>query len=515
VVERSIVRALAVWVTSVVLLGAAPVAIVPPVAVPSLGGEPWTSERIAKLDADIDALLAAAGNGLGGAHVGVLAVATGSGRVLYAKAADEEFQPASTLKLIVGSAALDRLGPAFHPVTSVALGPTSIDVNPGGDPLFGLRDVDALAAEEVKRHVSHLDDVFVYTPAEETPTHPDGWTFDDFAQDYAPPVSPAVLEENVLHLHVSPGESSGAHAHVTTTPDLDVLAANAPVCSAAGRFLVNDARTGPPKSENTLDVGALSNGCRVLVGSIAIDASASDVDVAVPDAPLYLARAIVAALRAHGVSVAGSGAERHLVSPGDARTGFASPFVDGEAPDYITYGLSLGEVMPLFWIPSDNFIGETLLIHLAGPSTGPSPNEPDARARALENERTWLRSIGVDPATTTLADGSGLSQYDRITPRDLVTILQHDFNGPSRQIVFDSLPIGGARGTIEGIAGTPAAGRVFAKTGSMMHVRGLAGYLVTERHGAVTFAFNVDDWIGDYTSLAATRAAVLSRIVRD
>jgi D-alanyl-D-alanine carboxypeptidase/D-alanyl-D-alanine-endopeptidase (penicillin-binding protein 4) len=81
--------------------------------------------------------------------------------------------------------------------------------------------------------------------------------------------------------------------------------------------------------------------------------------------------------------------------------------------------------------------------------------------------------------------------------------------------VLDSLPVGGARGTIEGIAGTPAAGRVFAKTGSMMHVRGLAGYLATARHGAVTFAFEVDDWNGDYPSLAALRAKVLSRIVSD
>jgi D-alanyl-D-alanine carboxypeptidase len=49
----------------------------------------------------------------------------------------------------------------------------------------------------------------------------------------------------------------------------------------------------------------------------------------------------------------------------------------------------------------------------------------------------------------------------------------------------------------------------------MMHVRGLAGFLATERHGAVTFAFNVDDWNGDYPALASLRAQVLSRIVND
>jgi D-alanyl-D-alanine carboxypeptidase/D-alanyl-D-alanine-endopeptidase (penicillin-binding protein 4) len=166
---------------------------------------------------------------------------------------------------------------------------------------------------------------------------------------------------------------------------------------------------------------------------------------------------------------------------------------------------------PRFWIPSDNLFAELLLRELAYAGGV----HPGTTAGGIALERAWLQSIGVDPATTTVADGCGMSQYDRITPRDLAAILQHDWNGPNRQLVLDSLPVGGARGSIEGIPGTPAAGRTFAKTGSMMHVRGLAGYLATQRHGAVTFAFNVDDWIGDYPALAAVRAQVLSRVIGD
>jgi D-alanyl-D-alanine carboxypeptidase/D-alanyl-D-alanine-endopeptidase (penicillin-binding protein 4) len=166
---------------------------------------------------------------------------------------------------------------------------------------------------------------------------------------------------------------------------------------------------------------------------------------------------------------------------------------------------------PRFWIPSDNLFGELLLKELGLVTAG----KPGTTNSGIAYEKQWLQSIGIDTATVTLADGCGMSQYDRITPRDLVTILQHDWNGPNRQLVLDSLPVGGARGTIEGIAGTDAAGRVFAKTGSMMHVRGLAGYLATLHHGAVTFAFEVDDWNGAYPALAALRARVLSRIIDD
>jgi D-alanyl-D-alanine carboxypeptidase/D-alanyl-D-alanine-endopeptidase (penicillin-binding protein 4) len=268
---------------------------------------------------------------------------------------------------------------------------------------------------------------------------------------------------------------------------------------------VNRASTGTTGSDETLDAEPTPSGCRLLVGSLASGSSESETDVAVPDPPLYLAQSLVAALKAAGVSVDGSGSVDRR-SRESLRVSMRANAVVSTVWQHDAAPLSA--VLPRFWIPSDNFVGELLLLDL---SRGPTRS----RDAALDIERSWLESIGVDPATTTLYDGSGLSQYDRITPRDLVTILQHDWNGPNRQLVLDSLPIGGARGTIEGIVGTPAAGRVFAKTGSMMHVRGLAGYLATERHGAVTFAFEVDDWIGAYPDLAKVRAAVLSRIVRD
>ena len=490
---RSIVLAAA---TAMTTMGAGADETSAPIGLPIGEGAPWNAAGIAKLHGDLDGLLEGA-TSLKGAHVGVIAVDTRTGVVLYERHADEEFQPASTLKLVVGSAALDLLGPAFRTTTTARLAGDTLYVVPAGDPFFGTADADDLAGAVLARtkHVARIVvDVGGFAPAD----HPNGWTFDDFAEDYAPAISRATFEENVVHLHVSPA-ADGTHANVAATPALAIFAPPATACSESA-YLVDDATVASAGSENTLDVEPRANGCRVLVGSIARDAAASDIDVAVPDPPHYLAQSIAYALRKRGVAVDGS------ADAGPAPLPFASNAPP--APDWSRASKPLADILAPFWIPSDNFVGETLLMHLGG--------ERDAtRERALEAERTWLRTIGVDPATTSLADGSGLSQYDRITPRDLVTILQHDWNAANRQLVLDSLPIGGSRGTIEGIAGTPASGRVFAKTGSMMHVRGLAGYLQTRRHGAVTFAFNVDDWIGDYKDLAATRAAVLVRLIRD
>jgi len=446
---------------------------------------------------------------LRGAHVGVIAIDTATGATLYERHADQAFQPASTLKLVVGSAALDVLGPTYAPRTSVYLRgylqAGELEVHPDGDPFFGSDEANALAVAVKTFPLAHVRDVVVRALPDRSPAYPGGWTFDDFAEDYAARPSDATFEENVVHVFAMPGETVASPVVLRISPPLPIVAPDLDTCTPAGAFLVNRASTGTTGSDETLDAEPSTNACRLLVGSVASGASESETDVAVPDPPLYLAQSLVAALKAAGISVDGSG----RVDRSSRESIRAITRINQSVSMVWQHdGAPLASVLPRFWIPSDNFVGELLLLDL---SRGPVRS----RDAALDVERAWLASIGVDPATTTLADGSGLSQYDRITPRDLVTILQHDWNGPNRQLVLDSLPIGGARGTIEGIAGTPAAGRVFAKTGSMMHVRGLAGYLATERHGAVTFAFEVDDWIGAYPDLAKVRAAVLSRIVQD
>jgi D-alanyl-D-alanine carboxypeptidase/D-alanyl-D-alanine-endopeptidase (penicillin-binding protein 4) len=465
---------------------------------------PWTSDDVAKLHSDIDATLDAADT-LRGAHVGVIAIDTATGATLYERHADEAFQPASTLKLVVGSVALDVLGPTYAPRTSVFLRGGELEVHPDGDPFFGNAEASALAGAVRAFPLTHVSDVVVRALPDRSPAYPGGWTFDDFAEDYAARPSDATFEENVVHVFATPGETEGAPVVVRISPPLSIVASDLDTCTPAGTFLVNRASTGTPGSDETLDAEPTARGCRLLVGTIAAGSSESETDVAVPDPPLYLAQSVVAALKAAGISVDESGRVDRSARESTRTIARANQMI---STVWQHDGAPLSSVLPRFWISSDNFVGELLLLDL-------SPGPIRSREAALDVERGWLRSIGIDPATTTLYDGSGLSQYDRITPRDLVTILQHDWNGPNRQLVLASLPIGGARGTIEGVAGTPAAGRAFAKTGSMMHVRGLAGYLATERHGAVTFAFEVDDWIGAYPDLAKVRAAALSRIVRD
>jgi len=173
---------------------------------------------------------------------------------------------------------------------------------------------------------------------------------------------------------------------------------------------------------------------------------------------------------------------------------------------------TLPHLLSDFWEPSDNLMGELFLLSLGVAHRG----SPDTLTAGILAEKRYLKSLGLDPSTVWIADGSGLSQYDRITPRDLLTILQNDWNSSNRTVVLDALPEAGVRGTLKtAYVGTAAERNVFAKTGSISHVRTISGFLRTHHHGTVTFSFMLDDWIEDANALAKLRADLFSRFIID
>ncbi len=130
----------------------------------------------------------------------------------------------------------------------------------------------------------------------------------------------------------------------------------------------------------------------------------------------------------------------------------------------------LQAMLGTMWENSDNLLAECLLRTLSVYHA----DRPGTTADGVAAELDYLRAIGVAGAVS-LHDGSGLSIYDRATPRALVALLSALWKGPTRPTVLAALPVAGVRGTLGAFAGTPAEGRIFAKTGSMMHVRALAG----------------------------------------
>jgi serine-type D-Ala-D-Ala carboxypeptidase/endopeptidase (penicillin-binding protein 4) len=122
---------------------------------------------------------------------------------------------------------------------------------------------------------------------------------------------------------------------------------------------------------------------------------------------------------------------------------------------------------------SDNFTAEVLLKHVgAVEGRGGTTKAGAAVVRGV------LAEQGVPLAGVRFVDGSGLSLLDRLTAQALVAILEAAWDDPLiRGSFLASLAVAGRRGTLEDrMRRTPAAGRVFAKTGTTSLASTLSGY---------------------------------------
>jgi D-alanyl-D-alanine carboxypeptidase/D-alanyl-D-alanine-endopeptidase (penicillin-binding protein 4) len=487
-------RAVLTVLCACALIGATPA----PLVNPAPGGVPWTASEVARLQHAIRRILSSPA--LRGAQVGLLAQDTVRGTLLYSQNADQEFMPASNFKLLVGSAALQRLGPSFTFITNVASDtPTqngeitgNLYLHGGGDAHLSAKDLDdaatALAAQGIKR----VDGALITDATRyDSQRYGYGWSWDDLPYYYAPVVSALELEDGTVHMTFAPASQAGALATLRVWPQSSTYTID------------NELVTGPAGSKDTSDIARPWNKPQTIeiTGGYPLGAKESgDVNPAVPDPESYAGDVFARALAAHGITV--TGGVRDGKMPGTATLLWSH---DSE---------KMPALLQQFWYPSDNLMGELFLKELGVAQAG----EPGTDDHGIVLEQAYLRSIGINPNTVTIADGSGLSQYDRITPRDLLTILQADWNGPNRQIVLDALPVAGVRGTLEhSYLGTAAERTVFAKTGSISHVRTISGFIRTRTHGPITFSLLINQWMGEQLpngpeALAKVRGDLLAHL---
>jgi D-alanyl-D-alanine carboxypeptidase/D-alanyl-D-alanine-endopeptidase (penicillin-binding protein 4) len=93
--------------------------------------------------------------------------------------------------------------------------------------------------------------------------------------------------------------------------------------------------------------------------------------------------------------------------------------------------------------------------------------------------------VGPVPEGAVLADGSGLSKDNRLTPGLLVVALFKSRSGPAGAMLMDCLPVAGRSGTLsDRFTGTGLVGRVRAKTGWIRGASALSG-MVERQDGGV------------------------------
>lgn len=96
--------------------------------------------------------------------------------------------------------------------------------------------------------------------------------------------------------------------------------------------------------------------------------------------------------------------------------------------------------------------------------------------------RDWLAKKGLDFPELVLDNGSGLSRRERISADHLARLLAVTWASPIMPELMSSLPIVAIDGTAKKrYNGVSYAGQAHLKTGSLEGVRGIAGYLLDQR----------------------------------
>ena len=123
---------------------------------------------------------------------------------------------------------------------------------------------------------------------------------------------------------------------------------------------------------------------------------------------------------------------------------------------------------------SDNLYAESMFYQIAA-STGSHP-ATYKHARSIINQ--LISKLGLQPSEYTVADGSGLSLYNYVTPQLEVAFLRYAYRNNNIYLhLYPSLPIAGRDGSLRNRMRTGmAAGNVHAKTGTVTGISSLAGY---------------------------------------
>ena len=123
---------------------------------------------------------------------------------------------------------------------------------------------------------------------------------------------------------------------------------------------------------------------------------------------------------------------------------------------------------------SNNSMAEALFYQIAAQDG----RKGAGRKQAVVHYNDLIRHIGLDASHYQIADGSGLSLYNYLTPELLGRMLRFAYNDDDIYRHLDpSLPIAGQDGSLrKRLRGSSAAGNVHAKTGTVEGVSTLSGY---------------------------------------
>jgi D-alanyl-D-alanine carboxypeptidase/D-alanyl-D-alanine-endopeptidase (penicillin-binding protein 4) len=348
------------------------------------------------------------------ASVGVMVKEMG-GQVLFSAGGDKRLMPASALKVVTAGFALETLGSSYRFVTRGWREGGDVYLVGAADPLLSVDELVDLGARlgAERGDTVHFDDSFLGDDRVNGT-----WEFGDMMRADAPPVSGLTVNGGYADVVIQNGQARLRPRNFGIVVKRGSTGGEPGVRRDHGSWTASVFGKLP---ENDSDFGTVSLPDPGLCAAMILTGKAGRFETkSIPSSALRL----------------------------DKRT--------------------LADVLPAVLKRSDNHAAETVL-RLAGKTLGGDGSWDDA----LKKEGEWLKKAGVPQGAYRLADGSGLSRFNEITPRALVQSMERSLSQPTAA-AFGSAMCRPGEGTLRNrLAGLD----VRAKTGTLTGVCSLVGFI--------------------------------------
>ncbi|MBD1811581.1 D-alanyl-D-alanine carboxypeptidase/D-alanyl-D-alanine-endopeptidase [Microcoleus vaginatus DQ-U2] len=401
---------------------------------------------------------------------GILIQPLSSSTTLYSRDATKYFIPASNAKLLTTAAALQKLGADFRIKTSVYSGENgSLYVAGRGDPSIAEPQLKSLAQQLKQRGISQVNELIGDDSYFQGSAVNPNWEWEDAQAGYGAPINSLIFNQNAIDLLLSP-QDLGQPLKVTfAEPKL------------ANQWQIqNNSVTVAQNESEFIEVGREFDRPVIRVsGQLKVGGEPESAYVAVVNPANNFLQQFQQVLAAEGIPV-----KQALVA--SASGNLNQELATVESPP-------LAELVRETNRESNNLYAEVLL-RLLGKVTDKMPlQQEDTGVMGLKELKTALTQLGVNPNSYILADGSGLSRHNLISPEALVQTLRFMANSPAASIYRQSLPIAGENGTLKNrFNNTPNRVIVQAKTGTLSGVSALSGYIEVPNYEPLVFSIIVN-----------------------
>ncbi len=408
---------------------------------------------------------------------GILIQTLSNSGTIYSRDAQKYFIPASNVKLLTTAAVLHQLGSQYRIRTSIyGTDQGFLRIIGRGDPSLTDTQLRQLAQQLSRRGVRQIRQLIADDNYFQGYTVNPSWEWEDVQADYGAPVNSLILNQNAVMLTLLPQQLGQKVRIVWADP------------TEATRWQIeNESVTTKPGEPSSINVNRdLKGSILKISGQMAVDSEPESVSLAVIDPIGHFLRHFRRAFLAEGIKDANTSA---ITAISDSisyklRLSVAPELAAVESPP-------LSQLLVETNQNSNNLYAEALLRTLAANSNTPVTISTTEMGLGVVKET--LTQLGVDPTGYVLADGSGLSRHNLVSPEVITQTLRVMAKSPFAPVYQGSLPVAGISGTLKNrFRETAAQGIMQGKTGTMSGVVALSGYLDAPNYEPLVFSIIVN-----------------------